>query len=154
MYSTLLAFHSLFRWLVLTSLLISIYKAYTGLASGRHFSKADNSLRHWTATIAHIQLTIGILLYIKSPATQYFWANFRAAIADKDYAYFGLVHISLMLFSVILITIGSALAKRKKTDKEKFKTMLQWFTITLIILLIAIPWPFSPLANRPYFKLY
>lgn len=153
MYSTLLVIHSLFRWLVLSSLLLSIYKAYTGLASNRPFTKGDDSLRHWTATIAHIQLTIGILLYIKSPVIQYFWSNFREAIADKTYAFFGLVHISLMLLSVILITIGSALAKRKKTDKEKFKTMLQWFTITLIILFIAIPWPFSPLANRPYFRL-
>jgi cbb3-type cytochrome oxidase subunit 3 len=30
--------------------------------------------------------------------------------------------------------------------------MLVWFTIALIIIFIAIPWPFSPFANRPYFR--
>jgi len=37
-------------------------------------------------------------------------------------------------------------------DKEKFKIMLLWYGIALIIILIAIPWPFSPLANRPYLR--
>jgi len=57
-----------------------------------------------------------------------------------------------MLTAIVIITIGSALAKRKKTDKEKFKTMLVWFSAALLIIFIAIPWPFSPLANRPYIR--
>jgi hypothetical protein len=57
-----------------------------------------------------------------------------------------------MIMAIIIITIGSALAKRKSSDKEKFKTMGLWFSIALIIIFIAIPWPFSPFANRPYFR--
>jgi hypothetical protein len=57
-----------------------------------------------------------------------------------------------MITSVVLVTIGSALAKRRPTDKEKYKTMLIWFSITISIIFIAIPWPFSPFANRPYFR--
>jgi hypothetical protein len=154
MYQHLLVFHSIFRWLVLGSLLLTIYKAYTGYSQNRPFSKGDNSLRHWTATIAHTQLVIGIILYIKSPNTQYFWRNFSEAINYFDTTFFALYHFLLMLTSVVLVTIGSALAKRKPTDKEKFKTMLIWFSVTLLVIFIAIPWPFSPLANRPYFRLF
>jgi hypothetical protein len=57
-----------------------------------------------------------------------------------------------MLAAITIITIGSALAKRKQSDPEKFKTMLLWFAPGLLIIFLAIPWPFSPLANRPYFK--
>lgn len=152
MYQTLTFYHSIMRWLVLASLLYAIYRAYKGYKLNAQFSKADNAVRHWTATIAHIQLVIGITLYTQSPIIKYFWRNFNEAIHHLDITFFGLLHIILMLTAIILMTIGSALSKRKATDKEKFKTMLVWFSISLLIIFIAIPWPFSPLANRPYFR--
>lgn len=152
MYSTLLALHSVFRWLVLASLLFSVYTAYTGFTQRKPFSPTANALRHWTATIAHVQFIIGIILYIKSPTIRYFWSNFKEASAFMETIFFGLVHIALMFISVVVITIGSALAKRRATDTEKYKTMLLWFSITLLLIFIAIPWPFSPLAERPYIR--
>jgi len=140
------------RWLVLASIVYAIYRAYRGYSSNTQFSKTDNAVRHWTATIAHIQLLIGIILYTQSPIIKYFWQNFNEAVQNLDLAFFSLLHLILMLAAIILITIGSALSKRKTTDKEKFKTMLVWFSVSLIIIFIAIPWPFSPLANRPYFR--
>lgn len=152
MYQTLTFLHSTFRWLVLLSLISSLFIAYKGYFSNKKFSKTDDSVRHWTATIAHVQLILGITLYSQSPIVKYFWNNFSTAKESFDLLFFGLIHIFLMLFSIVLITIGSALTKRKTTDKEKFKTMLIWYTIALIIIFIAIPWPFSPFANRPYFR--
>ena len=152
MYKTLLFSHSLFRWLVLGALLYSIFSAGKGYALKGNFTKTDNAFRHWTATVAHIQLVIGIVLYTQSPIIKYYWANPKDANRPTDAVFFGLVHMVLMLTALILITIGSALAKRKQTDNEKFKTILLWFSISLVIIFIAIPWPFSPLANRPYFR--
>ncbi|MVM38266.1 hypothetical protein GO730_12915 [Spirosoma sp. HMF3257] len=152
MYSFLLVAHSLFRWLVLLSLIYAIGRAYQGYTSGRVFTKTDNSVRHWTATIAHLQLVIGFTLYFSSPLIKYFWANVKGEINHIDTSFFGLIHILLMLIAIVILTIGSALAKRRLTDVEKFRTMLIWFSIALFIIFIAIPWPFSPLANRPYFR--
>lgn len=152
MYSTLITVHSVFRWLVLITLLISIYRAWKGMTSGNRFSRTDNAFRHWTATISHVQLMIGMILYFQSPITDYFLKNFSIAISTLEFTFFGLIHSVLMLVAIVVITFGSALAKRKITDREKFRTMLYWFSIALIIILIAIPWPFSPLANRPYFR--
>lgn len=152
MYQTLLFLHSLFRWLVLAALLYSIIRACRGYASKGIFTKTDHAVRHWTATLSHIQLVIGITLYSQSPAIKYFWNNFSEAIRDIDTAFFGLAHIFLMLTAIIFITIGSALSKRRHTDSERFKTMLAWFSLSLFIIFIAIPWPFSPFANRPYFR--
>lgn len=152
MFETLTFYHSLFRWLVLASLLYAIYRACKGYFSKGTFAKTDNAVRHWTATIAHIQLVIGMVLYLKSPSVKYFWGNFKEAVKNIDVAFFALIHILLMLAAIVLITIGSSLAKRKPTDREKFRTMLVWFSIALTMIFIAIPWPFSPLANRPYFR--
>jgi hypothetical protein len=140
------------RWLVLISLVYAVYRAYTGYRSGSSFSKTDDAVRHWTATIAHIQLLVGMLVYIQSPIIKYFWRNFGEAIHQRDTAFFGLIHISLMMTAIVILTIGSSLAKRRNTDRGKFLTMLIWFLIALVVIFIAIPWPFSPLANRVYFR--
>lgn len=152
MYQTLTFYHSIMRWLVMASLLFSLYRAYKGYFTNAVFSKTDNALRHWTATIAHIQLMIGMILYFQSPLVSYFLTNFKTAVQDFNMLFFGLIHSSLMLVAIILITVGSASAKRKDTNASKFKTMLVWFSVALIIIIIAVPWPFSPLANRPYFR--
>ena len=154
MYSTVLTLHSIFRWLVLSSLCYAIYRAYRGYTTKADFSFVDNKVRHWTATIAHIQLTLGVLVYIKSPIIKYLFSDFKNLVGDWDLAFFGLYHIILMIAAIVIITIGSALTKRKPTAQQKFKTMLIMFSIALLIIFIAIPWPFSPLANRPYIRTF
>ncbi len=154
MYSTALALHSIFRWLLLIALCYSIYRAYRGFRDQSDFSYVDNKVRHWTATIAHIQLTIGMLVYIKSPIIKYYFSDFKNLITNWNLTFFGLFHFILMISAIIIITIGSAKAKRKATDIEKFRTILIYFSIGLLIIFIAIPWPFSPLANRPLLRTF
>ena len=150
MYQALLLYHSIFRWLVLIALLYAIYRAAKGYYSNAVFSKIDDGVRHWTATTCHLQLTLGILLYTQSPIVPYYWAHRNEA--GFELAFFSVVHMLMTLTAISLITIGSAKAKRMPTDRQKFKTMLVWFSCGLLIILIAIPWPFSPLASRPYFR--
>jgi len=152
MYSTLLTLHSLIRWFVLASLLFAIFRTFGGLISKRSFSRFDNSVRHWTATIIHIQLIFGIWIYVVSPVTDYFLHNFKDAVHQREIRFFGMEHSLMMLIAIVVITIGSAKTKRRQTDAEKFKTMAIWFTIGLLIILANIPWAFSPLVNRPYFR--
>lgn len=154
MYASLLFAHSLFRWLVLASLLIAIFRACKGYTSRSPFSKTDNAVRHWTATIAHLQLLIGFTLYLQSPLVKYFVGHFRDAVTNRDAVFFGVVHITCMLVAIVLITIGSALAKRKPTDRKQFRTQLIWFSAALLLIVLAIPWPFSPFANRPYIRTF
>lgn len=152
MYIPLLALHSLTRWLVLISLIFSIYRAYWGWLLNKPFSKFDNTVRYITVTIAHIQLIIGLWLYFISPIVHYFLHHFHIAVHERQIRFFGMEHITVMLISIVLITIGSAKAKRKTTDKEKFRTIAIWFSIALFLILTSIPWAFSPLTSRPYFR--
>ena len=152
MYITLLALHSLTRWLVLGSLLFAILWSYRGWLSNKSYSKFDNVVRHTTATIAHVQLILGGWLYFISPIVSYFLHNIGTAMHERSIRFFGMEHITMMLIGITVITIGSAKAKRKTTDPEKFKTMAIWFTIALLIILSSIPWSFSPLISRPNFR--
>lgn len=156
MYPEILALHSLFRWLVVASLLFAIYRGYKGWFSDKSFSKFDNSVRQWTAIIAQIQLVIGILLYSISPLVHYFLNNFKKALPQREIRFFGMEHAVMMIIAIVIITIGSVRAKRKSTDKEKYKTMSIWFTIGILIILTSMPLPFSPapMVRRPYFRIF
>lgn len=152
MYLDVLFFHSLFRWPVLAAFVYALYRATDGYMNRKPFLKADNAVRHWTATLAHLQLMLGIVLYTQSPVVRHYLAQGRSGEGVTESLFFGLIHIALMLVAVIGVTVGSALAKRATDDRQKFKTMLLWYGTALLIILIAVPWPFSPLAQRPYFR--
>lgn len=152
MYYLLLATHSLVRWLVLLSLLVAIFQAYRGWLSNKPFSKFDHVIRNATVYIAYVQFVLGIVLYCISPVVRYFLGYFKTAVHQREIRFFGMEHITMMLIAIVLIKIGSVKAKRQPTDKQRFKTMAIWFTIALIIILSSIPWQFSPLTSRPYFR--
>lgn len=152
MYPTLLATHSLVRWLVLAALLVAVTCAYKGWLSKRKFSRFDDAVRQWTATIAHIQLLLGLALYVISPFSNHFLRHFPETIHQRDFRFFGMEHSLMMVVAIALVTIGSAKAKRKATDSERFKTMAVWFTTGLLIILASIPWAFSPFTSRPNFR--
>jgi hypothetical protein len=152
MYSFLLAAHSLIRWLVLVSLLYSIFIAWRGWLLKKPFTKADGVIRTVTTTIAYTQLVIGVWLYCISPVVSYFLRHFSTAVHERQLRFFGMEHIAMMVIAITVLAIGSAKAKRKPTDQQKFKTMAAWFTVVLVIILLSVPWSFSPLTARPNFR--
>lgn len=152
MFSIFLQLHSILRWLVLVSLCYAIIRAARGRISKRPFTRSDNAVRHWTATIAHIQLLAGMLVYLKSPLTKWFRQAPRSAIHNSEASFFSLIHATAMLTAIVLITIGSAKAKRRPLDSDKFRTQQRWFIAALVLILVVIPWPFSPLAQRPLIR--
>ncbi len=152
MYTILLATHSLVRWLILPSLLFAIQRAFRGWFSGKSFSPFDETVRLATVAVTNIQVSFGLVLYAISPITNYFSHNYQVAVNVGQMRFFGIEHVLMMIIAVILISIGSVKVKNKSNDKEKFKTMAIWFTLGLLLVLIAIPWPFSPVAQRPFFR--
>jgi len=152
MYLILLTIHSLVRWLVLASLLFAIYRSYRGWFAGKSFLKSDEKVRLITATIAHIQFVVGICLYFFSPIIDYFLHNFKDAVKVGEIRFFGLEHALLMLIAITIISMGAVKVKKKSMDVDKFRTMAIWFTVGLLLILISIPWPFTPFASRPYFR--
>jgi hypothetical protein len=152
MYFTILLLHSWVRWLVLISLLVAIFRAYQGWLGNRLFTAFDNTLRITTTTIAHVQLLLGIILYIISPVVRYFLQYFKTAVHQREIRFFGMEHITMMLIAIVLLTIGSVRTKKQRTSRQQFKTMAIWFSIALLIIFLSIPWHFSPFTSRPYFR--
>jgi hypothetical protein len=154
MYASLLVFHSLLRWLVLGSLLFAIFRAFRGWYGNHPFKLLDDRARHITATIAHLQLILGIWLYSISPITAYFLENFKEAVHERNIRFFGMEHSIMMLLAITLLTIGSMQVKREAANQRKFKKMAICYTIALLMILSSVPWAFSSFVARPYFRTF
>jgi len=152
MYETLLPYHSFIRWLVLLALLYSVVSALLGVVKGKPYTKLDNVMRSVTSGLSHVQLLIGMTLYMKSPLIKFFFKDTHQGFKYADITFFSLYHIGMMMTSVVLLTIGAAKARRLTEAADKHKTILVWFGIALIVIFLAIPWPFNPFASRPLLR--
>lgn len=130
--------HSGLRWLVLISLIIAIVNA-VGKTSGQvAFTDKDKKINLFALIFTHIQLLIGLVLYFISPKV-----IFSSEAMKSDVLRFFLVeHSLLMVIAVILITIGYSRSKKALDAGKKFKSVLIFYLLGLILMLIGIPWPF------------
>lgn len=136
MYNGLLHAHSGLRYVVLILLLAAIGSAYSNWQKG---DTNDNKLYSFALIATHIQLLIGIILYVISPKVEF------GMMSDRLYRFFTVEHSLMMLIAVVLITVGRV-RSRKIADPTKHRTILYFFAMALIIMLVAIPWPFRDLG--------
>lgn len=151
MYHLLLT-HSIVRYLLLLSMLLVIYLAWEALTFNKPYTRMHRMVAAIASGISHVQLLLGFVLYYLSPTAQSFWQN--KSMRWHDGLFFALVHFGLMSTAIIVLTIGSALSKRETDERRKFRILFNYYVIALLIILIAIPWPFSPLAQRPWFRAF
>jgi hypothetical protein len=144
MYKGLLDTHSLIRWIMLILLITATFRAYNGWKSKRSFTPGDKKITLFTLIFSHVQLLVGFLLYMVSPTIQLqALPDMGAAMKDKVLRFWAVEHVTMMVISIVIITIGYSLAKRASNDADRFKKIFIYFLISLLIILITIPWPFT-----------
>ncbi|WP_294347034.1 hypothetical protein [Sphingobacterium sp.] len=151
-YPFILAMHSLWRWEVLIVLTISLVNFFYKRKKELPFSPTDQFLVKITVSSFYIQLVLGFSLYVLSPITQYFLQHFDEAVHLRQIRFFGMEHSSMMIIAAICLTLGALKSKNADTNDRRFKILLIWFGLALLIVLSSIPWEFSPLTSRPSFR--
>jgi hypothetical protein len=143
MLTGLVHLHNLLRWVILILLLLSIFQALT-----KKESIAKTSL--FLMISAHITLLLGLFQYFTSEVAGFKMIERLGGMANvmKDsFARFWVVeHISVMILSIVLITIG-----RRKAKALNYKSALIFFVIALLLVFAAVPWPFRVGIARPLF---
>lgn len=139
LYTNLLTIHSVLRWVLLILFVTTFVRAAYGFHWRKTFGKSDQILLRSTTSVAHLQLIVGVVLYFVSPIVDYFLHNFGAAVGQKQFRFFGMEHAILMIAAVVLITIAGAKAKRKPDSAAKFKTIVIWYVIALLLILGGLP---------------
>lgn len=152
MYAYLLPIHSWLRWAVVIGVAWGVVRGVAGVLAGVRFTRTDNFFRSFTSGASHAQLLLGIALYIQSPVVQAFREHVRLGMREPGLWFFGIFHIACMIAAVVLITIGTAKARRLTGDKAKHRAMLLWCGGAAILIFLAIPWPAHPFAARPLLR--
>jgi len=147
MLTGLLHTHNLLRYILLILILISIVKSFNGWLSKKSYSEGDRKLTLFTMISAHLQLVVGLILYFVSPNVKAGLADMGAAMKDPGLRFWTVEHIAMMLIAITFITFGNILSKKGKTDEAKHKRVAVLFLLALIVIFLAIPWPWSAVAR-------
>jgi heme A synthase len=137
--------HSGLRWVVLALLIGAIINAFTG--KSRTFEKKDKMLSLFAMVFLHIQLLLGLALYFTSPRVKFSdgWMK------DASFRFYGMEHILMMVIAITLVTIGYSKSKKQSVPAKKFKTIALWYSIALLVIIAAIPWPFREALGGKWF---
>lgn len=139
--------HSGLRWIALILIVFAIINAFTGVKQGRDFTKKDKMINLFTLISFHTQLLLGLVLYLTSVKVQFTPGFMKEAVLR----FFAVEHPLMMLISIGLVTIGYSKSKKADTSRMKFRKILIFFTIGLVILLAGIPWPFREALGSKWF---
>jgi len=137
--------HGGLRWLLLIGLVVAIIKFVTGWSKNRVFDSGDKKVALFTLIFAHLQLVLGLVLYFMGPWPEMLAENAAEVMKSGELRFYAVEHLIGMLVAIALITVGYSRAKRLKLDFKKFKVLLWTYLVSLIIILINIPW--DRLAN-------
>jgi hypothetical protein len=148
----LLHLHNLLRWVILILLLWSVVISYTGWKSKRAFSSKDKKTWLFTMIVAHSTLLLGLYQWIlgRFGLLTYVKPEGVSMMKNATLRFYQMEHPVMMILSVLLITLGYGMAKKSVEDEKKYKKAFQYFLIALIVILLAIPWPFRE-VGRPLF---
>jgi hypothetical protein len=140
MYPTILTIHNIFRWVVLILAVVALFNAYRGWLGRRDWNPADRKIGTFFAISLDIQVILGLLLYVIGPWLTLVVENFSAAMQNDELRFFSLEHIFYMTLAVIFVHIGSVLSRSAPEAVAKHRRAAIWFTLTTLIIIIAIPW--------------
>ncbi len=152
MYPIFLTLHSIVRWLVVISAVLVLARMYGGLFSRRSWTAADDRAGMIFTMLLDLQALLGIILYVfLSPTTTAFLAG-QTGMSNSLARYFGVEHVFMMVIALVVAHVGRSLAKKGATNAWKFRRGAIFFTVSVLLILFAIPWPFLP-AGRPWLRL-
>ena len=137
----LLHLHNLLRWVILITLILSIYKLYTK-QDALKTSKILLMASHTTLLIGLYQYFTGSVGFKMIQA-----AGMGEAMKNAPTRFWAVEHIFSMILAIILITVGH-IGYKKTQNTSRAKVL---YVIALLLIVLAMPWPFKEGVGRPWF---
>ncbi len=142
MYTGLKHLHSGLAYLVLAGLAFSFIYTLTGYLSKQPFTDKNRKMALIGFITMHLQLLAGLLIYLVSPLGV---GNVSGETMKEPLArLYAVEHPLTMLIAVVLVTLGYTGLKKLTDSNKKFKRILVFYGIGLLLILIRIPWQVWP----------
>ena len=130
-----------------------IDQCLSGWQQKKRFSAGDRRVWLFTLIASHITLVLGLY--------QWLWGRYgmlktslpegESIMKNKFFRFFWVEHPTFMILAIIMITLGYGMAKKAVPDNVKYKRAFWFFVIALLMILVAVPWPFRAGISRPWF---
>ncbi|APG66469.1 hypothetical protein LPB136_09965 [Tenacibaculum todarodis] len=127
--------HSYWAYIVLVVLIFAVVNAIIGLVKKKEFTHKDFRLGLFALILTHIQLLIGLGVYIAGN-----WYNFLSDMKNSYTRLLALEHPLMMIIAIVLITMGWSKHKKQVKSESKFKSFAIFYGLALLIILSRIPW--------------
>lgn len=136
MYNFIQKIHSGWAYIVVILLVLATLNAFMGYLSKKEFSSKDKKIAFFALIATHLQLVIGFILYFVSP-------NGHQALSSMSVPELRLTaveHPFAAILAIILITIGWSRHKKTLASDLKFKLIMIFYGLGLLLLLGRLPW--------------
>lgn len=134
MHHTLLATHSILRYLILIFLLIVIVQSLMGWLGKKPYTSTDNRTGLFLFILTHTQLLVGIILFFVSPVVMFS----GEAMKEPATRYWLVEHNTAMLVAIVFITLARTTSKKMQTDEAKHRRLFIFNVIALVIILATV----------------
>lgn len=137
MYQTVFTLHSWFAYAVVAVLFIATANAIIGFFSKREYKKSDLRLNLYALIFSHLQLLIGIILYMVTPLFNAWSAG--GVMKNSAIRQLLVEHPMMVIIGVVFITVGWSLHKKQPTSNRSFGKIALFYTLGLVCILSRIP---------------
>ena len=145
-YTIVLVLHNLVRWVVLLTAAWALVRAWSGWLGKRSWTTTDRRAGMFFSMSLDIQMLLGLILAFISPILQAAYADLGSLAMQDPFRFFLTAHMPLMIVSVVLAHIGTAVARKGADDTGKHRRAAILFTLAALAIVLAIPW-FRPLLR-------
>lgn len=132
--------HSYWAYLVLILIVVSIVASVVGLAGKKDFLPSHRKLALFALIATHVQFLFGIIHYFLSPITRAAMNDVGASMKNAMQRLYLVEHPAMMLLGIVLITIGFSRMKKAEGSPAKFKQVVIFYSLGLILILSRIPY--------------
>lgn len=144
MYTGLKHLHSFMPYLLLAVLVLALIKSFVAYRKNQVHTEAHRKTGLMVLILAHIQLTLGCILYFVSPMSKAGLSDVGAAMKDSTLRLYAVEHPLMMILAIVFITMAYSKSKKEIADSLKHKVKWVYYLIALVLILSRIPWSVWP----------
>ena len=136
--------HSFLPYILLTVLVLALLKSFVAFRSNQPHTEAHRKNGLIVLIVAHLQLLLGIVLYIVSPKGLNTLNDMGTTMKNPDLRLYALEHPVMMIIAIVFITMAYSKSKKNIADRLKHKVKTVNYLIALALILSKIPWAVWP----------
>lgn len=145
-YNVLLQAHSGLRYVVLLLILLALIQSLAGWLGQKSYTESNRKINLFAMISAHMQLLLGIILYFYSPFVRA--DDMGSAMKDSMTRYWTVEHAAMMLFAIVLFTVGHSRSKKAIDALAKHRSIAIFYGLGLLVVILAIVQSGRPLVGR------